>query len=143
MICTSLKAFSGGVALATMLLIGSLAQAKGPSLTYHMLLAVDDPVEGPSVPPRPTQPDSETPVGLTGDAPHGPAADVGEVKSKPSVKDEDEDEGSVFRTWWFWALTAGIVGSTVALGVWAGQPGDTPARICQPDSIACFGDGRN
>lgn len=142
MICTSLKAFLGGVGLATTLLLTShLAHAKAAPLSYQMLLAVDDPAGRPSVPSTNAQPDDETPAALQSDADKTPATEANEVKTKTVVV--DEEEGSVFKTWWFWALTAGIVASTVALGVWAGQPGDTPARICQPGSIACFGDGRN
>ncbi|MDX2019079.1 MAG: hypothetical protein SF187_02480 [Deltaproteobacteria bacterium] len=139
-----LKGFLSAVGLAATLLVCSrTVEAKTSSLTYQMLLAVDDPASGAGTPAAPAQPlDNETPAGLQGgEAAPAPVADAEETKAKaPLVEDEEK---SVFKTWWFWALTAGIVASTVALGVWAAQPGDTPARICQPGVIACFGDGRN
>ena len=143
MICTSLQALIRGAAFAgAMVFATQSVEAKGPALSYQMLVAVDDPAAS-STPAAPTQPvDNETPLGLQPDAEKAAAAEAEEVKAKDKPVVEEE-EGSVFKTWWFWALTAGIVGSTVALGVWAAQPGETPARICQPGSIACFGDGRN
>ena len=52
------------------------------------------------------------------------------------------DDTPVYKRWWFWALTAAVVGGTVALGVWAIEPTRTPAKNCAPGVIACFGDGR-
>ena len=47
-----------------------------------------------------------------------------------------------YRKWWFWALSAAVVGGTVALGVWAVDPGTKPANACPAGVLVCFGDGR-
>ena len=52
-------------------------------------------------------------------------------------------EKPYYKKWWFWALTAAVVGGTVALGVWAVEPSQVPARACSPGVIGCFGDGRS
>jgi hypothetical protein len=48
-----------------------------------------------------------------------------------------------YKKWWFWALSAAVVGGTVALGVWAIDPSVPPARACSIGVIGCFGDGRS
>jgi uncharacterized membrane protein len=47
-----------------------------------------------------------------------------------------------YKRWWFWALTAVVVGGTAALGVWLVDSSDNPARKCSEGVVACFGDGR-
>jgi hypothetical protein len=48
-----------------------------------------------------------------------------------------------YKKWWFWALSAAVVGGTVALGIWAIDPSVPPARACSIGVIGCFGDGRS
>jgi hypothetical protein len=57
-------------------------------------------------------------------------------------KKKEPDTTPYYKKWWFWALTAAVVGGTVALGAWAVEPTAKPARMCSPDVIGCFGDGR-
>ena len=56
--------------------------------------------------------------------------------------DKQVDERPYYKKWWFWALTAAVVGGTVALGVWAVEPTTKPAQSCEATAIACFGAGR-
>lgn len=53
-----------------------------------------------------------------------------------------EDEVPAYKRWWFWALTAAVVGGTIALGALAIDPSTPQARGCTADALACFGDGR-
>ena len=142
-------------ALVGMLLLAGSARADVPQPTLKQLLAVQDPAlvtrtasgrplslaanDQPSDASPTAADDDETPAALSGE-PAAPEAAEAEVK-KPAVMVNDE-ESSAFKTWWFWALAAAVVGGTVALGVWAAQPEDQPAGLCSPNVIACFGDGR-
>lgn len=140
-----------GVWLSLVLSIAP-ASAETRALSYQMLLAVDDPAKpAPTGAPLPAVKSEEVPNGLDTETPGAlryggaePAAAVtDEAAEKAAKKNLDDEESSVFKTWWFWALAAGVVGGTVALGVWAAQPTDTPSRPCPAGVAACFGDGRN
>jgi hypothetical protein len=65
-----------------------------------------------------------------------------EAKAAAQKKQPDVDDTPVHKKWWFWALTAAVVGGTVGLAVWAIEPSTQPARACTPGVIGCFGDGR-
>jgi hypothetical protein len=155
MIRTKWKALAGGLSVYLALgLFTPNVNAAPRTLSYQTLLAVDDPGKAPgpsATPSAPSATAAETPLGLDGETPN--ALKPGGLETTPAPADEeianaakkkvDDEESSVFKTWWFWALAAGVVGSTVALGVWAAQPSDSPARPCATGVIACFGDGRN
>ncbi len=66
-----------------------------------------------------------------------------EARVQADSKKPGSEEAPYYKKWWFWALTAVVVGGTVALGVWAVQPSTVPARACSPGVIGCFGDGRS
>jgi hypothetical protein len=63
------------------------------------------------------------------------------VKPRP-VKAAPEDEAPVYKKWWFWALTAAVVGGTVLFGVTTFKPAQHLPTACPPTTVACFGDGR-
>lgn len=65
------------------------------------------------------------------------------VVEKPVEKKRVEDDRPIYKTWWFWALTAAVVGGTVTAGVLTikGSPAPPPLG-CPPSTLACFGDGR-
>lgn len=67
-------------------------------------------------------------------APRGQTSRAGEVTVA--------DETPAYKKWWFWALTAAVVGGTVALGTWAVDAGSDPAKGCAAGTVLCFGDGR-
>ena len=153
MIATTWKVLLGGVgAYLALALWPPLATAEPRTFSYETLLAIDDPAKTTVKPATGGTSevkeemsaglDNETPAALQlGGAETAPVTqDVGAKVTKP---DPDDEEDSVFKKWWFWTLAAGIVGSTVALGVWAAQPEDSPARPCTAGALACFGDGRN
>ena len=147
--------------LSLVLFVGT-AHAEQPLVSLKQLLNVHDPAlapgarhrlaqvskdEGASKPSdKPAdsatrQVDEETPAALLPQPAPNPA-DEALAKAAAQPVEDDEDDGSVFKTWWFWALSAVVVGGTVALGVWAAQPDDKAAGLCSPTAIACFGDGR-
>jgi hypothetical protein len=66
-----------------------------------------------------------------------------EAQAKADEKTRETVEKPYYKKWWFWALTAAVIGGTVALGVWAVEPTTVPARACSPGVIGCFGDGRS
>lgn len=141
--------FDAGVALGSVAVVvfalgmstARPAVADPAVVPLRALLAVEDPATAGDAEPTPVPAtDAETPGLLLGSPTAEPEAD-----QSPAVKKQvamDEEEPSVFKTWWFWTLTAAIVGGTVGLGIWAAQPEDSPARTCSPGTIACFGDGR-
>jgi hypothetical protein len=53
------------------------------------------------------------------------------------------EETPVYKTWWFWALTAAVVGGTVIFGVATFKPTENAPLACVPGVVACFGDGRS
>lgn len=139
--------------IAGLLATAAPARADVPRLTMKQLLSVQDPsapraggsaarlqlaASETATAEDTAADDDETPSALTG-APS--AVDETEATAQKPVR-MDEEESSVFKTWWFWALTAAVIGGTVALGVWAAQPEEQPAGLCSPNVIACFGDGR-
>jgi hypothetical protein len=52
------------------------------------------------------------------------------------------DELPAYKRWWFWALTAAVVGTAVVVGVVIAKPKTQPAMACMTGNIGCFGDGR-
>jgi hypothetical protein len=149
------KALVGGLSVyLAMGLSTPSVQASPRALSYQTLLAIDDPAK-PSAKVQANDAKAAvtetSELGLDGETPA--ALKPGGLDTAPAAPDEkvaeaakkkfDDEESSVFTTWWFWALAAGVVGSTVALGVWAAQPSDVPARACPAGVTACFGDGRN
>jgi hypothetical protein len=72
-----------------------------------------------------------------------PREDRRAVKKQPEKAVEAEDEAPVYKKWWFWALTAAVVGGTVIFGVATFKPADHPPKACMPGTVACFGDRRN
>jgi hypothetical protein len=83
-----------------------------------------------------------------GDDPPPPRAQVMEQKRREEAaralaeQDRARAESPYYKKWWFWALTAAVVGGTLALGAWAVEPTTPPARACSAGVIGCFGDGR-
>ncbi len=150
---------AGTVMICAFAILPRDGHADGGLVSLKALLAVQDPASRltnakPALAPRQLsqtdadsekqeqeqeQVDDETPTALSG-TPEPTETD--ELLTKAPARPADDEEDSVFKTWWFWALTAAVVGGTVALGVWAAQPEDQPAGLCSPGVIACFGDGR-
>ena len=67
-----------------------------------------------------------------------------EAARAEAEKKKQEADAPYYKKWWFWALTAAVVGGTVALGAWAVEP-ERPLRPAPAASgvIGCFGDGRS
>lgn len=107
---------------------GQAVNGRAPSLSLARLLAVDDP------------PPSSGNDGIV-PADRNASTDTAS-EDRPVAKVTYVDEVPVYKKWWFWALTAAVIGGTVALGVWAADPSDTPARPCSAGTRVCFGDGR-
>lgn len=153
MIATTWKVLLGGVGACLALALWSpLALAEPRTFSYETLLAIEDPAKTTVKPATGGSPEvkDEMPAGLDNETPAAlrpggtePAPVTDDVAAKVAKPAPDDEEDSVFKKWWFWTLAAGIVGSTVALGVWAAQPEDTLARPCTAGALACFGDGRN
>src|SRR4051794_341527 len=53
------------------------------------------------------------------------------------------DEKPVYTKWWFWALTAAVVGGTIALGVATNEAPQHLPHACPAGTASCFGDGRS
>jgi hypothetical protein len=66
-----------------------------------------------------------------------------DARAQAEGQKKETVEAPYYKKWWFWALTAAVVGGTVALGIWAVEPSAVPARACNPGVIGCFGDGRS
>jgi hypothetical protein len=71
--------------------------------------------------------------------PHAEPATLRRPEPKPEVV---VDEAPVYKKWWFWALTAAVVGGTVAFGAATFEASRPRARACPPSTLVCFGDGR-
>ena len=65
-----------------------------------------------------------------------------QVVTKPVTPAVPPEETPVYKTWWFWALTAAVVGGTVIFGVATFKPTPHAPQACVPMAAACFGDGR-
>jgi hypothetical protein len=104
------------------------------SLTFlsGRALAADSPLLHPSVRALAAADDDEPP-------PHQDprAANKKEVKTTAPA-----DEAPVYKRWWFWALTAAVVGGVAIVGISTFKPAPHVPMACQPGSITCFGDGR-
>lgn len=85
-------------------------------------------------------------VNVTQDQEAPPPPALRDLAAKPVTTQgataRELDETPAYKKWWFWALTAVVVGGTVALGKWAAKPTTQPAHSCAPGTVACFGDGR-
>jgi hypothetical protein len=81
-------------------------------------------------------------LAAAGDDEPPPHEDPLKVKPKPVKKAEPEEEAPVYKKWWFWALTAAVVGGTVIFGVSTFKPAQHLPAACPPMAVACFGDGR-
>ncbi len=64
------------------------------------------------------------------------------VRPVAAVQPKKDDDAPIYKQWWFWALTAAVVGGTVALGVAVIEPQGSRPRPCAPGLLTCFGDGR-
>jgi hypothetical protein len=62
--------------------------------------------------------------------------------AKPVIKKAPAEETPVYKKWWFWALTAAVVGGTVIFGVSTFKPAAHLPNACAAGTQACFGDGR-
>jgi hypothetical protein len=71
-----------------------------------------------------------------------PHADPRAVKPPPTQVTVVQDDTPVYKKWWFWALTAAVVGGTVAFGALTFTPAEPRPRACPPATRLCFGDGR-
>lgn len=67
----------------------------------------------------------------------------GVVAKKKAEPTEPVEEKPVYKTWWFWALTAAVVGGTVIFGVATFKPTENAPLACVSGVVACFGDGRS
>jgi hypothetical protein len=83
---------------------------------------------------------SQRALAAAGDDEPPPHLDPKAVKPKP-VKAVPEDEAPVYKKWWFWAVTAAVVGGTVIFGVSTFKPAQHLPRACSPTAVVCFGDG--
>jgi hypothetical protein len=119
--------FTSLFALALSCFFSTRALADGTlrPLASFTFLQVDDP------PPREPPPDTTSPA----------LKDLN-AKAAQNKAQQDADEAPAYKKWWFWALSAVVVGGTIALGAWAAEPSTQPARGCDLGVLACFGDGR-
>lgn len=62
------------------------------------------------------------------------------TKEKPRTRINPDTP--FYKTWWFWTVTAVVVGGAVAIGVVASRPREATIHGCPADVIGCFGDGR-
>jgi hypothetical protein len=52
------------------------------------------------------------------------------------------DDAPVYKKWWFWVMTAAVIGGTVAFGALTFKPAEPHPRACPITTLVCFGDGR-
>jgi hypothetical protein len=71
-----------------------------------------------------------------------PHVDPATVRKAPPRPVMAADEVPVYKKWWFWAVTAAVIGGTVAFGVLTFTPIDPHPRACPATARVCFGDGR-
>jgi hypothetical protein len=71
--------------------------------------------------------------------PHVDRPTVARPAARPAVA---LDDSPVYKKWWFWALTAAVVGGTIAFGALTFTPAEPRPRACPATTLACFGDGR-
>jgi hypothetical protein len=64
------------------------------------------------------------------------------LQKKPDKEVVPQEETPIYKTWWFWALTAAVVGGTVVFGVSTFKPAEHFPHACPSNAVACFGDGR-
>jgi hypothetical protein len=63
------------------------------------------------------------------------------VKPQPVKPTVPAEEAAIYKKWWFWALTAAVVGGIVIVGVTTFKPAQHTAMACPSGTVACFGDG--
>ncbi len=68
---------------------------------------------------------------------------IARKSTEPKPATAQADDAPAYKKVWFWALTIGLIGGTVALVKWAAKPTNEPPRPCPSGVSACFGDGRN
>jgi hypothetical protein len=61
---------------------------------------------------------------------------------KPEPKKVELDDSPVYKKWWFWVVTAAVVGGTIAYGALTFTPAEARPHACPPSTRVCFGDGR-
>jgi hypothetical protein len=100
----------------------------------------------------PASPAPPAPGAAPAPGPDNPPPTISEVRAQKereeaarlqAEKQKPQPDSPYYKKWWFWVLTAAVVGGTVALGAWAVEPSPQPARACSLGVIGCFGDGRS
>jgi hypothetical protein len=81
-------------------------------------------------------------LAMAGDDEPPPHEDPRAVKKQPVKVAGPAEEAPLYKKWWFWALTAAVVGGTVIFGVTTFKPAVHVPNACPVGTIACFGDGR-
>jgi len=71
-----------------------------------------------------------------------PHVDRTTVRKAPVRPVMAADEVPVYKKWWFWAVTAAVVGGTIAFGALTFTPVEPRPSACPTTSVTCFGDGR-
>src|SRR5215210_3559964 len=71
-----------------------------------------------------------------------PSRDEAPAVKQATTTDIPEEPKPLYKTWWFWALTAAVVGGTIIFGVATFKPAENLPRACPLGAVACFGDGR-
>jgi|tagenome__1003787_1003787.scaffolds.fasta_scaffold19787870_1 hypothetical protein len=72
-----------------------------------------------------------------------PHANRGALKqATPKAVVVADEDAPVYKKWWFWAVTAAVVGATVAYGALSFKPAEARPRACPLSTRVCFGDGR-
>jgi hypothetical protein len=64
------------------------------------------------------------------------------VKKAPPKPVAMADDVPVYKKWWFWVVTAAVVGGTVAFGALTFDAVQPRPTACPTTSRVCFGDGR-
>src|SRR5688500_8545211 len=105
----------------------ALHTALDPATVARLAQVAPPPPDGVTPAPAPA-PAQENPL-LT-----PPAAETVKKDGEAGVPDETP----AYKRWWFWALTAAVVGGTVALGAWAVDSGSNPPKGCAATSAVCF-----
>jgi hypothetical protein len=72
-----------------------------------------------------------------------PPRNASRAVKEPAADAAPKEETPIYKKWWFWALTAAVVGGTVAFGVAKFKPAVHLPHACPPAAVACFGDGRS
>jgi hypothetical protein len=92
---------------------------------------------------RRLEPSPRALAATAGDEPP-PYVDPATLRQPPPTKvvTTPEREAPLYKKWWFWALTAAVVGGTAAFGAATYKPLGHSAQACPLNTLVCFGDGR-